>query len=81
MVDSDEDWRARSDMRTLCEAEEIKRDKGRHEAAKKKATEEMAKVAAVAKSEPKDQSNKPAKSGMGGKESMDRFVARREGKK
>lgn len=81
-IDGDDEWRARADMRTLCEAEEIRRDKGRHEAAKKKAQEEMAKVAAVAKAEPKDQTGKSAKSGMAGKQSMDQFVKEREkGKK
>ncbi|CAJ0710674.1 hypothetical protein ACPCHQ_16980 [Ralstonia thomasii] len=77
--DEERKWRARSDMRTLTEAEEIKRDKSRHDAAQKMACEELEKMQAIAKSAPKDTTEPTKKSG--GRETMDSFVARREGKK
>jgi len=40
-IEPDRDWRAESDMRTLAEAEEIKRDSKRHKAALAKAAEKM----------------------------------------
>lgn len=48
MRKQEEKWQAESDMRTLVEAEEIKRDPKRLAAAKKQAQEKMLEVAAVA---------------------------------
>lgn len=47
-------WRAESDLRTLMEAEKIKRDAKRFAAAQKLAAEQMTEVAAVAAAAPKD---------------------------
>ena len=47
----DDGWRARSDMRTLMDAEEIRRDSGRHRAAKGEAKKEAEKAARVARLE------------------------------
>lgn len=48
MRKEEERWRVESDMRTLVEAEEIRRDTKRLAAAKKLAQEKMLEVAAVA---------------------------------
>lgn len=45
---SDDDWRADSDLRTLIEAEQIKKDPKRLAKAQAKAKERMLEVAAVA---------------------------------
>ena len=45
---ADEDWRAESDMRTLIEAEAIKRDPKRFKKAQACAKQKMLEVAAVA---------------------------------
>lgn len=45
------DWRAKSDLRTLVEAEKIKKDKKRFAAAQAKAKEQMMEVASVASEE------------------------------
>lgn len=47
----DRDWRAESDLRTLVEAEKIKKDKKRFAAAQAKAKEKMMEVASVASEE------------------------------
>lgn len=47
----DSEWRAESDLRTLVEAEKIKKDKKRFAAAQGKAKEQMMEVAAVASEE------------------------------
>ncbi len=46
-VPSEEDFRAESDMRTLIEAEKIKKDKGRMSAALKKGKEQRDALASV----------------------------------
>jgi len=48
---SDDDWRAESDLRTLIEAEKIKKDKKRYAAAKEVAKNQLMEVAAVASEE------------------------------
>lgn len=48
---SDQDWRAESDLRTLIEAEKIKKDKKRFAVAQAKAKEQMLEVANVASEE------------------------------
>ena len=48
---SDDYWRAESDLRTLIEAEKIKKDKKRFAAAQAKAKDQMMEVAAVASEE------------------------------
>lgn len=48
---SDEDWRAESDLRTLIEAEKIKKDKKRFAAAQAKAKDQMMEAAYVASEE------------------------------
>lgn len=48
MATADSDWEARSDMRTLMEAETIKRDAKRLAAAKACAKKQLEEVAAVA---------------------------------
>lgn len=48
---SDDDWRADSDLRTLIEAEKIKKDNKRFAAAKAKAKEQLIEVASVASEE------------------------------
>jgi PHD/YefM family antitoxin component YafN of YafNO toxin-antitoxin module len=45
--DSEKDWRARSDMHTLKDAEEVRSNPARHSAAKKAIGEEMKKLARV----------------------------------
>lgn len=45
------EWRAESDLRTLVEAEKIKKDKKRFVAAQAKAKEQMMEVASVASEE------------------------------
>lgn len=45
---ADDDWRAESDMRTLIEAEAIKRDQKRYKKAQECAKQKMLEVAAVA---------------------------------
>ena len=47
VVDSDEDFRAESDMRSLIEAEKIKKDSGRMSAALKKVREQRDALASV----------------------------------
>lgn len=47
-VNQEDDWRADSDMRTLIEAECIKKDPKRHKAAQECAKRKMLEVAAVA---------------------------------
>lgn len=47
-VSMEDDWRAESDMRTLIEAEAIKRDPKRHEKAQAFAKKKVLEVAAVA---------------------------------
>lgn len=47
----DGEWRAESDLRTLVEAEKIKKDKKRFAAAQAKAKEQMMEVASVASEE------------------------------
>lgn len=54
--DSNDDWRARSDMNTLKEAEQIKADKQRMAGAQKHAQSEMKAIARVAGA---SSSNKP----------------------
>jgi hypothetical protein len=44
----DDNWRARSDMRTLAEAEEIKMAKDRHKAAQAEAHKEATRLSRVA---------------------------------
>lgn len=44
-----DDWKVESDMRTLTEAEEIKKDPKRYKAAIAKAKEKMAELAALTK--------------------------------
>lgn len=48
---SDDDWKAESDLRTLVEAEKIKKDKKRFAAAQAKAKEQLLEVASVASEE------------------------------
>lgn len=48
---SDSEWRAESDLRTLVEAEKIKKDKKRFAAAQAKAKEQLMEVASVASGE------------------------------
>lgn len=47
----DTEWRAESDLRTLVEAEKIKKDKKRFAAAQDKAKEQLMEVASVASEE------------------------------
>ncbi|MBF5006859.1 hypothetical protein [Diaphorobacter caeni] len=52
-VEPDHDWRAESDMRTLAEAEEIKRDSKRHKAALAKAAAKIKDLQTLQPSEKK----------------------------
>ena len=52
MPGMDKDWQAESDLRTLIEAEKIRKDKGRMAAAMKKRAEMTAALAAVDKGTP-----------------------------
>ena len=47
MIDSDGDWRAESDLRALCEADEIKKDPKRLAAAQAVAKEKLASMGKV----------------------------------
>lgn len=44
MDDSEAEWQAKSDMRTLAEAEEIRKDPKRYKAAMEKAKEKLAEI-------------------------------------
>jgi len=46
--DSNDDWKVRSDFRTLCEAKEIEADKGRMEKVRAYAKTQMMECAAIA---------------------------------
>lgn len=46
--EQEQEWRAESDMRTLMEAEEIKRDKPRHDRATAMAKQKLIELASVA---------------------------------
>lgn len=44
MDDSEAEWKAKDDMRTLAEAEEIRKDPKRYKAAMEKAKEKLAEI-------------------------------------
>lgn len=50
---SEDDWQAKSDMRTLAEAEEIRKDPKRYKAAMAKAKEKLAEIESLLDSEKK----------------------------
>lgn len=52
------DWRAESDMHTLMEAEKIKNDPKRHQAAKDMAKKRLTEVATVAAQQPNPSAGK-----------------------
>ncbi len=54
-ITGEEDWRADSDLRTLMDAEKIRRDPKRLAKAKALAKARMLEAAAVASSEPEDE--------------------------
>lgn len=72
--DDERRWRAQSDVRTLKEAEEIRKDKSRMTAAQREAQTQLQAIAQIAKAEPKD--TKPKSTGTKN-ESMNDFVKRR----
>ena len=49
----EDDWQAKSDMRTLAEAEEIRKDPKRFKAAMAKAKEKLAEIEALLESDKK----------------------------
>jgi PHD/YefM family antitoxin component YafN of YafNO toxin-antitoxin module len=50
---SEDDWQAKSDMRTLAEAEEIRKDPKRFKAAMEKAREKLAEIESLLDSDKK----------------------------
>ncbi|MBD9582979.1 hypothetical protein IB269_16425 [Delftia sp. DLF01] len=50
---SEDDWQAKSDMRTLAEAEEIRKDSKRFKAAMEKAREKLAEIESLLDSDKK----------------------------